>query len=165
MQTSGQRAIQDFKHFFKPNLITIMKQAMYVFFIAVLLGFHSLHAQSNPDAIVGEWVNEAGDAKFKIYKASNSKYYGKVIWGTGGESKDVNNPDPKLRSREVVGLVILNNFTFEGKDKWGSGTIYDPKNGKTYSCMLTLKSGNKLDVRGYVGVSLFGRTETWTKIN
>lgn len=142
-----------------------MKKSMYVFFIAMLVSVQLLYAQSNSDAIVGEWVNEKGDAKFKIYKASNSKYYGKVIWGTGGESKDVNNPDPNLRSREVVGLVILKDFTFEGKDKWGSGTIYDPKNGKTYSCMLTLKSAKKLDVRGYVGVSLFGRTETWTKIN
>lgn len=128
----------------------------------------SLLSQSNeqkkPDAILGEWTNPAKDAKFEIYKKGDV-YFGKIIWGTGGDTKDAKNPDPKLRSRDLVGLTILSDFTFDGDDQWEDGTIYDPKDGKTYSCVLTLVSSDKLDVRGFLGISLFGRTETWTRIN
>ncbi len=131
------------------------------------LGIQFVHAQSvntaQGDAILGEWVNAKGDAKFKIY-ASDNKYFGSILWGTGRETKDVKNPDTSLRNRELVGLTILNDFVYEGSNVWANGTIYDPNDGKTYSCKLTLKSPDKLDVRGYVGISLFGRTETWTRI-
>jgi uncharacterized protein (DUF2147 family) len=115
------------------------------------------------DAIIGVWTNPAKDAKFEIYR-NNNLYFGKVIWGTGSEAKDSKNPDPKLRSRELVGLTILNNFEFDEENTWDGGTIYDPKEGKTYACVLTLTAPNALNVRGYVGFSLFGRTETWTRI-
>lgn len=115
------------------------------------------------DAIIGIWMNAEKNAKFLIYK-SNNKYFGKILWGTGGDSKDSKNPNPKLRSRDVIGLVILNNFEYKDQNTWDNGTIYDPKNGKTYDCTLTLANDGNLQVRGYVGVSLFGRTEIWTKI-
>jgi len=138
-----------------------------IFIMSLLLSSCSLFAQSSipnsSDAISGEWVNVAKDAKFEIFKSAN-KYFGKITWGTGVDSKDSKNPDPKLRNRDLVGLVILQDFVFEGKNTWSDGTIYDPKDGKTYSCKLTLTSINKLNVRGYVGISLFGRTETWTRI-
>jgi uncharacterized protein (DUF2147 family) len=60
-------------------------------------------------------------------------------------------------------LVLLSNFKFDGNDKWKGGDIYDPESGKTYSSYLYLKGKNILKVRGYVGISLFGRTETWTR--
>ncbi|MFN3996767.1 DUF2147 domain-containing protein [Algoriphagus sp.] len=116
------------------------------------------------DAILGEWINAEKDAKFQIYKEAG-QYFGKIIWGTGGETKDVKNPDLSLRKRDLVGLVILNNFIFEGSNSWKDGTIYNPKDGKTYSCKLTLKSPKTLEVRGFVGISMFGKSETWSKIN
>ncbi len=126
--------------------------------------FAQPHSNTKGDAILGVWINPAKDAKFEIYKKDN-KYFGKIIWGKDGDTKDSKNPDSKLRNRYLIGLTILNNFLFDGKKTWDDGTIYDPKDGKTYSCKLTLASANKLDVRGYVGISLFGRTETWTKVN
>jgi len=64
----------------------------------------------------------------------------------------------------LLGLQILKNFVYDAQDKeWEDGTIYDPKNGKTYSCIMTL-SGNNLNVRGYVGISMLGRTGVWTKV-
>ncbi|MFY7666781.1 DUF2147 domain-containing protein [Flavobacterium sp.] len=120
-------------------------------------------AQSKADAILGEWINEKKDAKFQIFK-QDDKYYGKIIWGTGDQKKDVKNPDSKLRNRDVIGLTILKNFVFDGDNTWEDGTIYDPREGKTYSCKITQKGANKINVRGYVGISLFGRTEVWTKI-
>lgn len=125
--------------------------------------FSQLSNQNKADEILGEWMNTQKDAKFLIYK-NNNNYLGKIIWGTGSQTKDIYNPDTKLRNRELIGLTILNDFMFSGDNTWEEGTIYDPKNGKTYSCKLTLESSSKLNVRGYIGISLFGRTETWTRI-
>ncbi len=61
-----------------------------------------------------------------------------------------------------MGLLLLKSFNKDGATVYEDGTIYDPKNGKTYSCKITHK-GDQLDVRGYVGISMIGRTTTWTK--
>ncbi len=120
-------------------------------------------AQTNSDAIIGEWMNEKKDAKFQIFKQEN-KYYGRVIWGTGDQKKDTKNPDAKLRNRDLIGLVILNHFVFDGHSTWENGTIYDPREGKTYSCKITMKNKDKINIRGFIGLSLFGRTEIWSRI-
>lgn len=73
---------------------------------------------------------------------------GRVTCGT-----DRNNPDPALRTRSLTGLVILSYSGFSGGNKWTGGKIYDPSNGKTYSCNLQLKTNGVLEVRGYIGVS------------
>lgn len=118
-------------------------------------------AQSDADGILGEWISPTKDGRILIYK-TNNKYFGKITWGTGGSGTDDNNPDPALRSRKVIGMEILRNFVFDDGE-WIDGTIYDPRDGKTYSCKLTLGDNNSLNIRGYVGISLFGRTETWAR--
>jgi uncharacterized protein (DUF2147 family) len=120
------------------------------------------------DAILGTWVNPSGQDHILIYKKGN-KYYGKLDWikvpndETGKPKTDKNNPDVALRSRPDLGLELLKDFTFDGDDVYEDGTIYDPKSGKTYSCKMTIE-GNTLKIRGYVGISLFGRTEVWTRL-
>ena len=138
-----------------------MKQIALSLCIACLLSLSSL-AQSKPDAIVGEWLTANKDGKVQIYKTGD-QFFGKISWGNQKESKDTNNPDPTLRNQNLIGLVILKKFTFNGNDKWEDGTIYDPNNGKTYSCVIKLKDEKTLEVRGYVGISLLGRTEVWTR--
>jgi uncharacterized protein (DUF2147 family) len=142
-----------------------MKKLLFLMLASMTLSHNIAQNQtaSAADVILGIWTNPEKDAHFEIYKKEN-KYYGKIIWGTGGDTKDSKNPDPKLRSRDLVGLTILRNFEFSGKNTWSEDTIYDPKKGKTYSCTLSMTSANKLEVRGYVGISAFGRTETWTRI-
>jgi uncharacterized protein (DUF2147 family) len=144
------------------KLKTMSKKLFFMMFLLVGMA-NTSKAQIKSDAILGEWINEKKDTKFQIFKKDN-KYFGKVIWGTGGDTKDVKNPDAKLRDREVIGLVILNNFVFDGDDTWEDGTIYDPREGKTYSCNITQKGKDKINVRGFVGISMFGRTEVWTRI-
>lgn len=123
-----------------------------------------LYGQANPEAILGIWFNEEKDAKIKVYR-ENGKYFGKIVWHKTGESissYDLNNPDPELQKRKKVGLVILTDFEFED-GQWEGGEIYDPKSGKTYSCVIKLQKDGSLNVRGYVLVSVFGRTTRWTK--
>lgn len=126
---------------------------------AIMIAF-SLFAQSS-DQIVGKWENSSKEGRVEIFKRGD-KYFGKLYWIKDSSKKDEKNPDKKLRDRKIEGLEILSNFTKKGNTYEG-GEIYDPKSGKTYSCKMTPK-GDKLEVRGFVGVSLLGRTEVFTRI-
>ncbi|MDP3927915.1 MAG: DUF2147 domain-containing protein [Bacteroidota bacterium] len=142
-----------------------MKKTINLLFALLVIGCVNVLAQTKEaDAIIGTWMTEKQDAKFQIYR-SGEKYYGKILWGKGEETKDTKNPDASLRQRNVIGLNLLSSFVYKGKNSWEDGSIYDPREGKTYSCTLTLISYNKLSVRGFIGVSLFGRSEIWTKTN
>lgn len=120
------------------------------------------------DAIVGRWVNSSAEAHVEISK-KNEKYYGKIIWlknpkdEKGNPKTDIRNPDESLRSKPMLGLEILKDFVYDG-EKWTDGKIYDPKSGKTYSCNITQKGNGELNIRGYIGISLIGRTEVWKKV-
>lgn len=133
-----------------------------VFFGAETLGF----AQADP---LGKnlWYNGDKKAKIQIYKATDGKFYGKIVWlkepdRDGKPKLDIHNNDKARQNDPVMGLIILKAFKKTDDTHYEDGTIYDPKNGKTYSCKMTLE-GDKLYVRGYIGFSLIGRTETWTK--
>ena len=67
-----------------------------------------------------------------------------------------------MKRQPIVGLVILRGFTKDGS-QYVDGSIYDPDNGKTYDCKMTYKGGKKLAIRGYIGISLIGRTTVWEK--
>jgi uncharacterized protein (DUF2147 family) len=138
-----------------------MKKTIFSFFTLLLISLTSL-ANSNADAILGEWLSQEKDGKILIFKQGDH-YFGKISWGKTTGRKDGKNPDEKLRNRDLLGAVILKNFKFTGS-AWENGTIYDPNSGKTYDCILKIKDGNKtLDLRGFVGVAMFGRTSTWTR--
>ncbi len=138
-----------------------------IFLIAIFLGTRTLSfAQADP-LERNLWYNEEKTAKIQIYKATDGKFYGKVVWlkvpEVDGKPKvDKNNPDDKKKNDPVLGLVLLKGFKKDGEKGYDDGTIYDPKNGKTYSCKITNK-GDVLDVRGYIGFSWIGRTTVWTK--
>ncbi len=103
----------------------------------------------------------------EIYQCG-SKLCGKIVWlkepnkDNGTPKTDENNPDKAKHNNPIIGLNILTGFVADGDNEWEDGEVYDPENGKTYSCEMTL-NGSTLEVRGYIGVSLFGRTEKWTR--
>jgi uncharacterized protein (DUF2147 family) len=129
--------------------------------VVLILVCQNLYAQANK--IIGTWLTEDKKGKIQIYQQGNL-YFGKIIGGDQPERLDTNNPDAKLQSRKLTGMIILSNFEYDGKDTWENGKIYDPDNGKTYSCLMKLKNANSLEIRGYVGLSIFGRTSVWTRI-
>ncbi|GGB08496.1 MULTISPECIES: DUF2147 domain-containing protein [Mucilaginibacter] len=138
-------------------------------FVLILLTIvaASINAKAQTDKIEGLWYNDVKTAKIQITKESNGKFYGKVVWlkeplKDGKPKVDEMNSDEKLRSRPRLGLPVLADFVKDGDNKYSGGTIYDPNNGKTYSCKMTYK-GKTLDIRGYIGISLFGRTTTWSR--
>ena len=127
------------------------------------------------DAILGEWLTAEGKSKVSIVHCGE-KYCGKIVWlkeptypaddedGMAGKTKvDRENKDESLRSQPIIGLEILKGFQYAGDKEWEDGTIYDPQNGKTYACILSLKRPGLLHVRGYIGFSFIGRTTEWTR--
>ena len=113
------------------------------------------------DSIVGLWLVPKGDAKVTISKCG-AKYCGKITWMQNPEDLDVENPDESKRTRKILGLNILRGFVFDDGE-WNGGKIYDPDTGNTYKCKMWMESKNKLNVKGYIGISLFGRSEVWTR--
>lgn len=132
--------------------------------VAFLLMFFGAKAQ---DITKGTWYNEEKTSRVQFYENAG-KFYGKVVWlkdplENGKPRTDTKNPEAKLRSTPLMGLIFMKNFKKVSDKKWEDGTIYDPKNGKTYSCIITQVSPTHLDVRGYIGISLIGRTSKFTK--
>jgi uncharacterized protein (DUF2147 family) len=123
---------------------------------------------ADADDVVGLWKNGEGTGIVQIYK-SGSKYYGRIVWlkeandKNGKPRTDVNNPDESKRSVPLKGMTNMRGFDFIGKNVWEGGNIYDPKTGNDYSCEMTLVNENTLEVRGYIGVSLFGKTDVWKR--
>lgn len=148
-----------------------MKKAMIllclVTFVLVPLCISAQKAQPG-DAILGTWFNAEKDAKIEMVKVGD-KFFGKVIWlkfpndSKGKPKTDVENPDPKLKSRPRLGLVVLTNLAYKDGSKYEKGKIYDPKTGKTYACQAELVGNSKIKLRGYIGVSLVGKTSEWTR--
>ena len=139
----------------------------------MLISQIAAQAGGEADGIVGVWTTAEGKSQVQISR-DKDHYAGKIIslkepnWpasdeqGMGGKPKnDRHNPDAKLRSRPIVGLQLMAGFKYAEKNTWDSGQVYDPESGKTYKGKLYLTSTNQLELRGYVGVPLFGRTEVW----
>lgn len=124
---------------------------------------------ANPDAILGDWTTDKQETIFNIYKDGDT-YNGRIIWlrepvypagdpDAGEKKHDRKNPEESKRDVPLLGYVFLKGFTYKD-GKWTGGTIYDPLEGKTYKCNMKLE-GQTLHVRGYIGVSLLGRTVDW----
>jgi uncharacterized protein (DUF2147 family) len=106
----------------------------------------------------------------EIYK-NGGKYQGKLVWlkipndeKTGKPRTDINHPNEANHQRPLMGLVNLWGFEHKGKNVYENGRIYDPKNGKEYKCVMTLQDADHLDVRGFIGISMIGRTDKWTRV-
>ncbi len=138
----------------------IKKRLIFAFFA---LNSFLFNAQVKMTDILGNYMIPSKDGAIQIYE-NNGKYFGKIILNKDASKLDLNNPNKEMQTRKVLGLNILKDFTFDGNDTWENGSIYDPKNGKTYSCKIMRNVNGDLNIRGYIGVSLLGRTEIFTKL-
>ncbi len=140
------------------------------FFTAILLFSTSL-LFSQANQVVGFWLTVDGDSQIEIIRKSDNKYYGRIVWldeplnDQGRPKVDDKNPDKAMHNRPLIGLEILKGFTYnESKKEWSGGTIYDPKNGKTYDSYFWLDGNNTLKLKGFVlGMRFLGRETTWTR--
>ena len=137
--------------------------------IALLFGLiGSVSAQTLSP--LGVWTNAEKKATFEIYKCGD-KLCGRIVSltipndpKTGKPKVDTMNPDPKQRTRPRLGMVFMTGFEYDEDNKWDDGKIYDPESGKTYSCYMKMGNANTMEVKGYIGFSLIGKSQTWTRI-
>ncbi|HEY7609173.1 MAG TPA: DUF2147 domain-containing protein [Alphaproteobacteria bacterium] len=119
---------------------------------------------------VGQWMTEGGKSHVQIYQCG-PHLCGRIVWlrepnGKDGLPKvDFRNPDQSKRSQKIVGLMMMWNFAkASDPGEWESGRIYNPEEGETYKSTLKLRPDGKLEVRGYVGISLLGKSQYWERV-
>lgn len=129
---------------------------------------------ANTDDVVGSWKTNGDSSAVEIY-GCGEKLCGKVAWlknpnyvssndGPVGTPKvDRKNPDPVLRNRPIIGLQVIEGLTATGDNRWEHGTCYDPESGNSYQCKIYLETLDRLQVRGFIGFSLLGRTYILTR--
>lgn len=137
--------------------------------ITILALFISMAFYAQSHSVIGKWKtidDETGKAKsiVEIYERSG-KIYGKIVDIVDAEKRKslctACSGDEK--NKPVMGLVIIKGLKKDGKE-YNDGKILDPTTGKLYKCFLALEGNDKLKVRGYIGVSLFGRTQIWNRV-
>lgn len=135
--------------------------AIGVFFLTM----STIQAQS----VIGKWKtidDETGEAKsvVEIYEKSG-KIYGKVVEILRADhKKDVcSKCEGAEKNKPILGMVIISGLKKDGSE-YNGGSILDPTNGKKYKCYIELDSADKLKLRGYVGISIMGRTQYWTRV-
>ena len=132
----------------------------------------SAFAGSVADDIHGLWINnkDVGKQKFAVMvEDCGSKLCGRLYWlkkplsASGLPKRDKHNPNEALRDRPLCGLQILTGFQYVSDNTWNSGEIYNPDDGLTFSSTMKLAPEGSLKIRGYVGISLFGKTLEWVR--
>jgi len=136
--------------------------------ILTLIVLCTFSVEAQTASIFGKWHSISSktgkvDGTIEIYK-ENNKAYAKII--------EIANPADrdkiciyckgKNKNKPILGMVILDGLKKNG-DEWSGGKILDPKSGNVYKCYIKLKDVSTLKLRGYIGISLFGRTEYWKR--
>jgi len=164
-------------HFINAARIT---RAVIALVLSVSLSLSAYAKSNRMDAIKGYWVMPDGSALIEITKAPGlsakddvfvarivalrEKHFTALDEGApiGEARRDIHNPDEALRQRPLEGLTIAKGLKYD-RGSWSGGRIYDPASGNTYRCSLDLAKEGFLRVRGYLGISLLGRTMYWQK--
>ena len=159
---------------FSFELEGIIMKLFKVFILFICVAFMATGYAANLNTPIGYWktiddVTGKPKSIIQIYESSDHSLNGKVLRIYPQPGKDQNELCDACKgakhNQRIVGMVILEGMQQDG-DKWSGGHILDPKNGKTYRCtMKVVGNGTRLDVHGYIGISLLGRTQTWLRVN
>ncbi len=126
-------------------------------------------AQSGAQALQGWWLDQTGRGGVVIAPCG-TKLCGNIEWlkiprdSQGKLRTDSLNPNPAMTSRPLCGLPVLWNFVADGSGGWTGGYVYDPDTGKTYTSNMHLQADGSLNIHGYIGIPLLGRSVVWTRL-
>src|ERR1700732_2777068 len=140
-------------------------QYLWIGLVISGLGFAAVSAGQAASPI---GLSRGADAVFELFE-SEGGLSGKIValseptTAEGKEKTDICNPDPTKRKYPIVGLIFISGLTRKSDRQWENGTVYDPKSGKTYSCLMELQEPDRISVRGFIGTAVFGRTYIWTR--
>jgi uncharacterized protein (DUF2147 family) len=137
---------------------------LHLILLSILL-HNPIAGQSGADQILHVWQTRSKDGKIQMLKSGNTYYakmlYGKDLFEADGITykKDVNNPNPALRSRILNNYTLISGLVYK-EGKWTDGKIYYYKDGNFYDVTIEIQGG-VMSMRVYKGVTLFGKTLTW----
>jgi uncharacterized protein (DUF2147 family) len=164
-----RKFVYTYPTFFDNHVRIFMRNAFRTFAALLFLSSVSVASAASP---IGLWKtvdDETGEERSFI----RIKSVGQSIEGSVEEIIVLPGDDPaqlctacegSLKDQPVIGMRIMWGFEGEGST-WKEGYIMDPNNGKTYRCKLAVEDDNQsMRVRGYSGVSLLGRTQTWYRV-
>jgi len=143
-----------------------MKRFFIILSICLVVITLTAMAQDPGEQICGTWLNEEKDSHIEIFRR-NGKFYGKVVWlkepldKEGKPVTDLNNPDPKLQKRPILGIEIISGLEYRN-NKWVNGTIYAPKRGQYAECSAIISSKGTLELT--VRKSFFSATKSFTRL-
>ena len=141
-----------------------MIRTIFTLVMVAFMGILSSSAQ-----VTGKWKtfdDETGEAKSIVHVyEEDGKLYGKVveILNPAKKDKKCQNCKGADKDKPILGLVIIKGLKKDG-ESYTDGDILDPNKGKLYSCTIKLDGKDTLNVRGYLGLSLLGRTQTWVRV-
>lgn len=147
-----------------------MKKSLLIV-ILLMVSIASFAQKLPADKIIGVWQSIDSDTqlKFEFYK-SGDKYFGKLLFASNmyeadGKTikKDFKNPDKKLRNRSRYGITNITNLTYD-EGEYTGGNLYNPEEGSNYRVKAKLKNENEMEFRGYIGISLLGKTMKFKKV-
>lgn len=139
---------------------------------------HGAHAAPNADAhhadahhadaLLGEWWTEGNEGRVLFTRHSDGTFRGTTTCCTPANpspkkpATDIHNPDPKLRHRSTLGIVIIWQLAYEGGE-YSGGYVYNPRDGKTYRLAAEVVDRDTVRVRGYIGIPLLGQSQIWKR--
>ena len=141
-----------------------MHRSAWWLLVLLLALCHAARADDKADRVLGDWLTQQNKGVVRLFRNDAGLIDGRIVGGDHPDRVDSNNPDPAQRQTLLRGKVIARGFRFDGESYWTGGTIYDPNNGSTYKCRMRLNAEGQLEVRGYIGTPLLGRTAVWTRM-
>lgn len=131
--------------------------------IAALLAAVLLPAKADAatDAVYGYWLAENRRAIIEIAPCG-AELCGRMVW-LSEPVDEAGEPKRDVRGEPLCGIPLVGGFRSSAADRWDDGKIYNPRDGKRYDARLTLLASDRLEVRGYVGLPLFGQSQVWTR--
>ncbi|AII54023.1 DUF2147 domain-containing protein [Hymenobacter sp. APR13] len=135
--------------------------------LLLLLAVRPATAQTPP---LGVWADDSGDSHIELYRCGE-QLCGRLVWlrnpadANGKPRLDVKHPSPERHTQPLLSLTVLQNLRYNAEtDRWEDGEIYDPENGRTYSCYVAAAGKDRLEVKGYIGFSLIGKAHYWQRV-
>ena len=123
------------------------------------------------DLLLGEWWTEKNEGRVRFTKDADGTLRGtttccapKKKADPDNPATDIHNPDPKLRGRSTVGIVIIWKLAYEGGE-YSGGYVYNPRDGKTYRIAAEIIDDNTVKIRGYLLIPLLGQSQIWKRAN
>lgn len=131
-----------------------------------VLMFLAMPNAAKADAFGGLWLTENGKAVVELAPCPEQSICGSIYWlREDAKQYDYMNPDPKLRQRPLCGMKFLGGFRADGLAAWEGGSIYKIDDGDTYHAEMSINDDGTLHLRGHIGVSFIGKSQTWTRVN